>query len=193
MLKKGILFILIGFSTCRAMAQQETDNVKFPDYQRLSVGYIFGGQIYNETFSYTPGIDIKGTYGIRLSKRVGAGLGIGYYQLPHERFIPIGLEVSGNTDKGENTAVLSMQLGYAHGWYKGNNNIVGFDFQGGLHFAIEYTMQRKINEALSVQFNVAYRHQFAKMEFETYTSTNYSQMANYDMLVLSLGLSRNAH
>lgn len=173
-----------------AMAQQHSDDVLLPNYQRVSVGYMFGGQVYNQNFSYNPGVDLQGVYGLKLSKRVGAGFGIGYYALEHERFVPMFFEVQGRTRKDKHSPLLSMQMGYSHAWYNGSNDIVGFDFNGGMYFSAGLGMQFQVTHELHVLFNVAYRHQFAQIAFPTFANSNYSEEANYDMLVISLGFSR---
>lgn len=185
-------FIFVGFNMSWASAQQDSGDVALPDYQRVEVGYIFGGQMYNQNFSYNPGIDVQGVYGLQLSKRVGVGLGVGYYALEHERFLPIFAEVRGRTRKSNHSPVLSMQMGYAHAWFEGNDDIAGFDFSGGVYFSAALGMQFQVSQQTHVLFNVAYRHQFAQIAFPTFANSNYAEMANYDMVVLSLGVVRSA-
>lgn len=187
---RQFLFIFIVFNSCWVHAQQDSVKILVPDYQRISFGYVFGGQVYNQNFSYNPGVDLQGVYGLQLSKRVGVGLGIGYYALEHERFLPVFAEFQGRMRKSNHSPVLSMQMGYSHAWFEGNDDIAGFDFNGGIYFAAGYGMQFQVLQKMHVLFNVAYRHQFAQIAFPTFANDNYTEEANYDMLVISLGICR---
>ncbi|PLX18628.1 MAG: hypothetical protein C0599_11890 [Salinivirgaceae bacterium] len=180
----------MGFIVISASAQQEAGKSSYLTYQRIEVGYLFGGQMYNNTFTYNPGVNFQGAYGFKLSKRVYSGLGLGFHSLENERFIPLFAEVIGKTNKKDNSPVIRMQMGYAHAWYNGYDDIAGFDFKGGAYFSAGYGLQLQVNAMYYATFFLSYVHQFGQIEFESYSESSYQQQLNYDMLSLTLSLTR---
>ncbi|WP_462280664.1 hypothetical protein [Salinivirga cyanobacteriivorans] len=187
-MKRIFILIFIIFMGPCLFGQSEPDRLDFKSYQRISGGYIFGGQVYNQDFEYNPGVEIQGIYGLKLSKRVSVGVGTGITILEDEQFLPLFAEVNGLTSKKNNSAALSMQVGYAHGWYNGYDDVDGLEFRGGIYFDAGLGKQLFISENISVLFRVSYRHQFAQMRFETFNNPDYKEAVHYDMLVLSLGI-----
>jgi|WetSurMetagenome_2_1015567.scaffolds.fasta_scaffold06551_5 hypothetical protein len=163
-----------------------------PRYQRLDAAYLFGGQIYNNSLVYNPGVSIQITYGRMLNESVGVGLGTGYTGLEHENFIPVFIEAIGYKKNKASTPLIKMQAGYSFAWYSGNMEINGYDFHGGIYF--EAGMGRKIavNQTCSVLFQCAYRHQFAHMKYKIFGGADYNQAMNYDLIVISLGIIRKS-
>jgi hypothetical protein len=95
--KIPILLILFIITFGTISAQEKQSGKKTQSYQKLEAGYMFGGQAYNDNFSYNPGVQAHGVFGFHISNRFNIGFGLGYYQLTKERFLPIFAEVNGYT------------------------------------------------------------------------------------------------
>ena len=178
-----LAFILIHVKT-KAVSGLDSLHV----YQRIDISYCFGGQVYNDNFIYNPGISFQYVYGFMQNKYVGIGIGYGFQTFKNERFTPLYLEAIGYKKKNTNTSFIKMQIGYSIGWYEGNVNLIGYKYSGG--FFIDTGVGRKIslNNGFSLFFHWSYRHQFAKIEYEVFGTQQYSEILNYDMLVISLSL-----
>ena len=167
-------------------AQQKLDSVN--TYNRFGVSYCIGGQVYNDNFIYKPGISVQYSYGLKLNEVVGVGLGLGFQSFQHEQFLPLYLEVMGYKKKKKNTPVLEMQFGYAPCWYSGSMNLKNYEYHGGVFFNAGVGSKFHVNGPFSVIFHISYRHQFARLEYEIFETDTYSELLNYDMIVLSLSL-----
>jgi hypothetical protein len=128
--------------------------------------------------------------GLKLSKRVFTGIGFGFHSLEHERFVPVFAEIMGKTRKKEFSPVIRMQMGYAHGWYNGYDDIAGFDFTGGAYFNVGYGLQMEIAPKYMATFFLSYIHQFGQIHFNNYSESDYMQQLNYDMLSITLSITR---
>lgn len=187
MRKLALCFVLLFLCFGLINAQEEENALKV--YQKLEAGYMFGGQAYNDNFSYNPGFQVHGAFGIHISKRFNAGLGLGYYQLTKEKFLPIFAEVNGYTrgnDKISN--IINFQLGYAPAWYSEQVGYNGYDYKGGIYFDAGMGVKIKISEATDVYFKISYRHQFAHITYELYPETKYKEALNYDLFNIAFGI-----
>jgi len=173
-------------------------NAQVPDrkdtlnsYHRFDASYIFGGQVYNNNFIYNPGFSFQTSYGIQLNESVGIGLGTGYTHLKDEHFIPFYIEAAGCRKNRASSPMVSMQLGYAHGWYTGDMPNDEYRFRGGIF--IDAGLGRKIGVSsnYSLYFHWSYRHHFAKMSYEIFGGQEYTEPLNYDMVVISFGIIRH--
>jgi hypothetical protein len=151
---------------------------------------VFGGQVYNNNLVYNPGFSMQTAYGLMVNESVGIGFGAGYYVLQQEHFLPVFIEAMGYKKNKKNTPVIKMQIGYSIGWYSGSVNMKGYNFNGGVFIDAGIGRKIQLNERLSLFFQCSYRHQFAKMEYEVYGTEQYTEVLNYDMVVISLGLIR---
>jgi hypothetical protein len=173
--------------------QPENKNRKLAVYQQLTAGYIFGGQVYNDNFLYNPGFQFQTSYGVSINKNVAMGLGTGLKLHDKESFIPVFTEIVGYKKNKNNTPLIRMQLGYSLGWDNTHSNIEGYEFKGGLFIDVGMGRKIKLNENYSILFQWSYQHQFAKMEYDVFNTSNYSQVLNYDMIVITLGIVRDAY
>ncbi|MDD4148937.1 MAG: hypothetical protein PHE33_02800 [Bacteroidales bacterium] len=181
-----IPFIII-FGTIAA--QEEQSGEKLKSYQKLEVGYMFGGQAYNDNFSYNPGFQGHGVFGFHITKRFNVGFGIGYYQLTKERFLPVFAEVNGYTKGNDKISnLITMQLGYAPGWYNEPIGYSDYNYSGGIMFDAGFALQIKINNTVSAYFKLSYRHQFAHISYELFRGTTHSESLNYDLLNIAFGI-----
>lgn len=187
-----IISLLVVFTVSYTLGQESNPTKDIDTYTKLELGYLFGGQIYNDNFSYNPGIQAQGSFGFSLNNRVNLGIGMGYYQLTHERFIPIFAEVIGYTH-GSNkySHLISMQLGYSPAWYSEQVGYSGYAYKGGIYFDTGIGMQRIINNSSAIYFRLSYRHQFAKISYELFQGTRYSETLNYDLLNIAIGIKFN--
>lgn len=181
-------FLLVFALSLCALVGKGQDSI--PEYQRLDVSYIFGGQVYNNSMIYNPGFSFQGAYGRMINESVGLGIGTGYMHFEHENFIPLFVEVMGYKKNKPSTPLIKMQVGYSFAWYAGNMEIQGYDFKGGVYFDAGLGRKISINTNYSVLFHLSYRHQFAHMKYEIFGGQDYKEAMNYDMLVITLGLIR---
>lgn len=187
--KIPILLILLIITFETISAQEKQSGKKIQSYQKLEVGYMFGGQAYNDNFSYNPGFQAHGVFGFDISKRFNIGFGLGYYQLTKERFLPIFAEVNGYTkSKGKISNLITMQLGYAPGWYNEQIGYSNYHYSGGIIFDAGFGLQIQINNNVSAYFKVSYRHQFAHISYELFRGTTHSEPLNYDLLNIAFGI-----
>jgi hypothetical protein len=183
------LIIFILFSIKISNAQEEQSEYKLKSYQKFEVGYMFGGQVYNDNFRYNPGVQGQGVFGFHISKRFNAGIGIGYYQLTNERFMPIFAEVNGYTKGNDKISnIITMQLGYSPGWYKQQVGFDGYNFNGGIYFDAGLGLQIKISDLIAGYFKLSYKHQFAHITYELFNGTNHTEALNYDLLNIAFGI-----
>jgi hypothetical protein len=164
------------------------DSVK--TYHRLDASYIFGGQIYNNNFIYKPGFSFQTTYGIRVNESASIGLGLGYYTLKDEHFVPIFIEAMGCRKKRESSPVINMQIGYSPAWYTGKPEASGYKFKGGIYLEAGLGRKFTLKNNYDLYFHWSYRHQFALMEFRVFSNQRYTESLNYDMFVISVGIIR---
>lgn len=191
--KKGFLMIGVNKILGAFILLFLITNVKGNDnyklrYTRIDFSYCFGGQVYNDNFNYNPGITIQGVYGYKLNSYVGIGAGIGYQQLTHENFLPVFFEVWGIRKDKKNPPSVRIQIGYAPGWYNQSVDLEGYSYRGGAFFDVGFGRNFLITEKWSVLFHLSYRHQFAAMKYEVYSTKEYKDVLNYDMLIFSLGI-----
>ncbi len=170
-------------------AQEKQSGNEIKSYQKLELGYMFGGQTYNDNFNYNPGFQGYGVFGFHISKRFNAGIGVGYYQLTKEKFLPVFAEVNGSTKGNDKISkLITMQLGYAPGWYHEQIGFSNYNYSGGIMFDTGFGLQIKINDILSGYFKLSYRHQFAHLSYELFRGTEYSETLNYDLFNIAFGI-----
>jgi hypothetical protein len=175
---------------CTLLLTSQAQN-SLSTYQRFDATYIFGGQVYKNNFIYKPGFSFQTSFGIRLNESVGIGAGMGYTNMKDVHFMPIFVEAIGCRKNRLSAPTIKMQIGYAPGWDTGDLKPAGYSFRGG--FYIDAGLGRKIpvNSEYSLYFHWSYRHQFARTDYEIFGGQDYTEVLNYDMIVISLGLIRH--
>ena len=180
----GIITLMLGFIPVSAMGAERSPRNTF---QRIDASYIIGGQIYNDNFIYNPGLSLNMTYGIYLTSDVSIGFGAGYQSFENERFIPIYGEILGyKKHKNTSAPFIRMQMGYGIGWSENFPANIHYKYSGGPFIDIGMGRKFKINDRHSLIMQWSYRHQFARLEYETYGAEMYSQNLNYDMIVITI-------
>lgn len=174
-----------------AFSQDEKSRKEYPTYQSFNVSYNFGGQVYNDNFIYNPGFAVSYSIGKQVHEDVAVGLGGGYLSLSKERFVPLFIEVYGNKKSKENAPFIRFQAGYSLGW----NDEVGmnqnYELEGGAYINLGMGRRIVMNDKLTMLFHWSYCHQFAEMEYNIFNGADYSEVLNYDMLQISLGIILN--
>ncbi|MBN2486939.1 MAG: hypothetical protein JXB34_13265 [Bacteroidales bacterium] len=190
-MKHSLFTFFLTFTFLYASSQINAKPDSLNVYQRLDVSYTFGGQVYNDNFTYNPGIAVFCVTGLMPNDNIGLGFVYGFHSMQNERFIPLGAEVIGYKSGNKGNSFIRMQAGYSIGWYQGETSLVGHNYSGGLF--VDAGIGRKIYLAddLSVMFTLSYRHQFAKTEYEIFGKQTFTETLNFDMLVISLSLLRN--
>ena len=171
--------------------QDSTKTKSVDTYQRLDVSYIIGAQLYNDNFLYNPGIATQVSYGIKVSKAVGIGLGVGYTGLTKERFIPIYAEAFGQKKNKKNAPFVKFQAGYSLGWNSSTSANSNYEMKGGPYFNAGLGRKIEFNDNYALLFSWSYSHQFARMEYDVFGGKEYSEPVNYDMLWVTIGLLLN--
>ncbi len=194
-LSKILLILLVALLWIKHSKAQESDSVTkkkdIEHYQTLDASYIVGAQLFNDNFIYNPGYSVSTSFGVFIDDKVVVGLGTGFRSFETENFVPVYAEVIGFKKDKSSTPLIKMQLGYSIGWDDRATKIEGYNFKGGLIIGAGMGRKIKINKKVSILFQWTYQHQFAKMEFDIYNSTDYSEVLNYDMIAISLGLIRH--
>lgn len=177
--------------TGNLVAQVDKNKKKLIDYQSIDASYIVGAQVFNDNFIYNPGYSFTGSYGVFINKNLAIGLGSGYKAFENETFLPVYGEILGYKKNKKNIPFVKMQIGYAHAWSKNQAELTGYTFKGGLFISAGMGRKIAINDKLSVMLHWSYQHQFAKMQYTIFNSTSHTEILNYDMIVISLGLIKN--
>lgn len=157
-------------------------------YEKVNLSYSVGGQVYNDSFIYSPGYSFNFSHGFKLNEDVGMGLGVGLVSLTDERFLPLYVEFIGQKKNNRNSPFILFQGGYSIGWNLDSDTDEGYDMGGGFYFNAGLGRKFSISDRYALMFNWSYCHQFASMEYTISTNNNYSEILNYDMILISIGL-----
>lgn len=188
---KVVLFLLFSLSPLLLEAQDSTKTRSLSTYQHLDLSYILGAQLYNDNFLYNPGLSTQVSFGVKVTKDVGLGIGAGYTSLTKERFIPIYFEAYGQKKKKKNAPFIKFQAGYSIGWNSSTSANSNYDMKGGAYFNAGLGRKIELSKDYALLFNWSYSHQFARMEYEVFEGKVYSEPVNYDMIWIALGLLLN--
>ena len=185
-----MLFLLIQQGTLWMDARSQTaEESQFTS--RLNVSYLFGGQFYNDHFIYNPGFSIQYAQSYKVSKSFEAGIGSSYIHLMDESFVPVYVEVLGYKKNSWNSPFIRFQLGGTAAWYRSDTYPSDYDLKGRIYFSAGMGRKIQINERYSVLFHWALVHVSALVEYQIFDGTDYSSLANYDLLQLSFGIMRH--
>jgi hypothetical protein len=184
-----LVFVLFFRNQSQAADPEDTDSLNM--YQRVSLSYAVGGQIYNNNLIYNPGFSIQTSFGWMLNELVGVGVGAGCLALSDESFLPVFVEAIGFKKDKKSSPVIKMQIGYSYGWYPGPIKAEGYKFRGGVYLDAGLGRKFEINQKYSILFQLSYCHQFAHMEYKIYGGQKYTQRMNFDMFLISLGFIRH--
>lgn len=176
----SVLTLNIGYS------QDEEDLFSLDFYKKVSASYIFGGQLYNNSFIYDPGYSLNVSIGTKLNRDIKLGVGSGLINLSTEHFTPVFAELIAYKGKKDNTPFISFQAGYAWVTDSQTDDFTNYKLQGGVYFNAGMGRKIDVNEHSAILISWSYCHQFASMEYKLYDRTDYHEPINYNMLFLSV-------
>ena len=153
----------------------------------LESGYSFGGQFVNESFIFESGIAFQLETHLIAASRIYYGIGLGYEKYDTESFIPIFLSFKGLTKKKNEGPFLSFQMGYSFAWDKDFSNYENYNYIGGLLFSTGIGRMFDLMEKYSILLNFSLKHQFVRIDYETFDSNIYTETINYDMISIKIG------
>lgn len=169
--------------------EEEEDKDKAVNlHHTLEAGYAIGGQLSNDNFVYKAGLSAQYTADFQVSTRVFYGAGIGYDKYDNETFIPLFASFKGLLNKKDNTPFLTAQLGYALGANKNIFSYEGYAFKGGILFSPGWGYRFNVNDKYAFLFSINYKHQFAKIKYNSFDSHTYQDNINYNLLSIRVGI-----
>ncbi len=187
-IKFSLFFFFSALIFSIEVAAQNDEKVEILRCSRFELGYIFGGQVYNDNFMYNPGFAISHTYNLKINKRVGYGLGFGVLLFEDEKFIPLYADFIGNFKKSKSSPYVNIQLGYSIGWNENYEQLENYRFNGGMMFASGLGKKFAISDRFSMLTSVNYKHQFAQLKYESFEGTTTKERLNYDFFIISVGI-----
>ena len=175
-----------------ALSQEAPDSTGGGRFSsRLDLSYMFGGQFYNDHFVYDPGIGVQFTQSFKVSSHFEAGIGTGYISLMNENFIPVYMEAFGYRKDRSSSPVVRFQLGGVVAWLNTAHYPADYSMNGGIFFSAGMGRKIELKRRYSVLFQWSVTHISARINYQVFGNSDYSSLAHYDMLQLSLGLIRN--
>lgn len=184
-----LVLTMVSLQAQDEVTEEKKDKPKY--YYRLDASYIFGGQVYNDNFTYNPAIGGQFSIGRLLNKHVALGTGVGLQYFDDERFVPIFLEATGFKKSKSNSGYIKMQVGYSYAFANSSAYMDDYELNGGAFFDAGIGKKFELKNDYHLHFQVSYRHQFAELEYDIFNDKDFTTALNYDMLVLSLGFSKH--
>lgn len=149
-------------------------------------GYLLGGQVFSESFSYNPAFSVGVTLYKPLNETVNLGIGVsGNFTLLGERLIPIYASFLGFSKPGAAGTYFLVNAGYAPAWRVANAGLDHYEIQGGAMFKTGIG-RRFLVGSHSIMVGVALQHQWANAEFDSGFGLAYKEKINFDWLALEL-------
>jgi hypothetical protein len=105
-----------------------------------------------------------------------------------ETFFPLFASFKGMLRKKDNTPFLAAQFGYAFGTSRNFGNYEGYDFDGGVLFSPGFGYRFSAGKKASGLMGVYYKHQFARVSYQTYDTFRYRTPLNYDLISFRVGI-----
>lgn len=177
--------VLLSFVT---LAAQES-SASFRS--ELSASYALGAQVYNSNFLFRPGYALSFTHSYKLNKYVNCGLGSGYMQLDDEHFVPFYANLLAIKSKGDVENYIRCNVGYAMAYSKAITRMEDYDLRGGVFFKFGLGHTFPVNEKVALATELSYVYQNARLDYETYNSTTYTESLDYSFFELSIGFVFN--
>lgn len=185
-LKCTAFVILLAF--CQEAVSQAEDKSEIELAYHLAAGYSFGGQIVDESLLFESGISFEFITNYKASSRICYGLGLGYERYDTETFLPLFLSFTGMTKKKDEGPYLSFQMGYSFAWDKDFNSYENYNYRGGLLFSTGIGRMFEIKDKYKILINISLKHQFVRIDYQSFDSGDYTENINYDMISLKIGL-----
>lgn len=149
-------------------------------------GYLLGGQVFSESFTYNPAFSVGVTAYKLLNPTVNIGIGVsGNFSLLGERLLPIYASFLGFSKPGAAGTYFLVNAGYAPAWRVSNSPLNQYAIEGGAMFKTGIG-RRFLVGSHSIMVGVALQHQWAKAVFNNDFGLNYQEKINFDWLALEL-------
>lgn len=167
-----------------AFAQDSDSTYKKPIQILVGVGYLAGGQIYNDTFLYNPGFKIDASAYYNVSNSIIVGAGTGYISLSKkERFIPVYASFKGFVKPKKSGTFFLAKAGYSVGWDSDVEAIQGYEFHGG--FMVNAGLgHRFLMKKSAVNLALVYNHQEAGAKFMNSDGRLFKERLDFDWLAI---------
>lgn len=183
-----LLFLALSVPVLAQKEAKKQEKSKNSFYHTLELGGIFGGQLRNEVLVLATGVSAQYTANFQISKRVFYGFGAGYDQLETARFLPLFADFKGIIKSKKNANFLSMKMGYALGWDQNTQNYINYKFRGGLFFNPSLGRRFEVNEKMIFLMSIGFKHQFARLQYDTFENTTYDENINYELVYFKVGV-----
>lgn len=172
--------------------QEEEDEDKSENSLKLhhtaELGFSIGGQVSNDNFVLETGKLFQYTADLQASTRVYYGIGAGIEKFDSETFIPVFASFKGLLKKKDSTPYLTAQMGYAFASNSSLYSYDGYSYRGGILFSPGFGYKLSVKDKYSILFSVNYKHQFAKLNYETYDLHKYQDNLNFDLISFRVGI-----
>jgi len=124
----------------------------------------------------------------KAASRVFYGLGAGYEKYDTESFLPLFISFKGFADKKYEGGYLAFQMGYSLAWDSEFSAYDNYKFRGGLLFGTGLGRSFEVKDKYHILVNVNFKHQFVRIDYETFDTEPYTEIINYDMISLRIGI-----
>jgi len=182
-----ICFLLLTFVMSNVALTQIADSTnQKPIHIVIGVGYLAGGQIYNDTFLYNPGMKLDVSAYYSASEAIFLGVGTGFISLTKkERFIPVYASFKGFIKPSKSGTFLLAKAGYSIGWDSEIATIPGYEFNGG--FMVNAGLgHRFLMKKTALMLALVYGHQEAGAKFVTPEGKLFKERLDFDWLGIEL-------
>jgi hypothetical protein len=181
-----VVLVCVAFSFISSAQINPDSTLSKKMFSTIGVGYMVGGQVYNDTFLYNPGmkVDIAAFYTFSPTVLMGLGTGIIAFS-QNERFIPIYTTFIGFTKPNSSGTFFTSKLGYSIGWDLDYTALSDYEFSGGvlINAGLGHRFMLKNSSLL---FSLSYGHQFAGAEYYTPDGEEFEEQLNFDWLSIDL-------
>ncbi|MFC2080743.1 hypothetical protein ACFLR8_00865 [Bacteroidota bacterium] len=180
--------VIILIAVFQEAVSQVEDESQIELAYHLAAGYSFGGQIVDESMLFESGISFELITNLRVSPRIYYGLGLGYESFDTETFLPLFLSFTGMTKKKDEGPYLSFQTGYSFAWDKNFSSYENYNYRGGLLFSAGIGRMFEIKDKYKILINISLKHQFVRIDYQSFDSSDFTENINYDMISFKIGL-----
>ncbi len=182
-MKKWWLFILVLSATATFGQEGEKD----PLSVNLEGGYLMGGQITSNTFTYQSGLSFRASLMKNVHENFQFGGGIGFDNYDYIEFYPIFLKVATRPSSDRNGMFVS-HIGYSLADDGDTNISVDSEIEGGFFLELGRSWTFRITDELNLVSGISFKHQFGVLEIENSVGDDLRESADFDGLHIRLGI-----
>ena len=173
-----------------AQEDEEKDKEKDPIELKygLEAGYSLGFQMKEESMLFEAGPQMQMLVEYKAAARIFYALGAGYETYDTQSFLPLFLSFKGFSEKKYEGGYLAFRMGYALAWDNEFNAYDNYLYRGGLLFSTGIGRSFEVKDKYHILINANFKHQFVRIDYETYESNVYTETINYNFISLRIGL-----